>query len=102
MMRCLRQKKNNGDIYYITDGVDSSISGIVGTCSLDTTAQVVKPAINELNSIIGTRDLDTTAQTLGDAVNELATDYIVDEGNGYGITNVPGYYRKWNSGKCEF
>lgn len=90
-------EKNNGDIYYITDGVDSSISGIIGTCSLDTTAQTVKPAINEINTIIGTRDLDTTAQTVGGAINELANNYIIYQGTDSNNWS----YRKWADGTAE-
>jgi hypothetical protein len=48
-------------------------------------------------AIIGTGTLDTVAQTLIPAINELAKDYIVDEG-----TDSNGWYvRKWSSGYIE-
>lgn len=64
--------KNNGTIYFITDGQGTA------------------------EEIIGTGTLNTTAQTLIGAVNELAVDYIIEEG----MSN-PWSYRKWSGGKVE-
>lgn len=51
---------------------------------------------------------DMTVAEVSDFINGLdfsaatLVDFIVEQGEGYGANNVKGYYRKWNSGKCEF
>lgn len=85
------------EVYTYAEGVAADVASIegnlgdsIGTGGLDTKAQNLIGAINELNDSIGSGGLDTTAQTLIGAINELegrTTSAIAEGTNQYFTTS---------------
>ena len=78
-------EKDNGNIYFITDGVDST-TAIIGTGELDTEAQTIIGAVNEINERVA--PIGTILHAAWTATSSSA--------NGTNLTNeitlTPGIY----------